>query len=83
MASVLHLRRGYFINLLKRFCNYRLSLRLINTMSVSSKVSSASWGQGTYLALANHPSIDGVTIEIPYCVDILLHLPFLHPLFSY
>ena len=54
-------------------------------MSVSSKVSSASWGQGTYLALANHPSIDGVTIEIPYCVDILLHLPFLlpFPLFSY
>lgn len=29
--------------------------------------------EGTFLPLVGHPSSDGVTIEIPYWVDVLLH----------
>ena len=35
------------------------------------------------LALVGHPSSDGVTIKIPYGVDVLLHHPLSHPIFSY
>ena len=30
-----------------------------------------------------HPSSDGVTIKMPYGVDVLLHRPASHPIFSY
>ena len=50
---------------------------------VSSGVSLTSWGEGASLALVGHPSSDGVTIKIPYGVDILLHLPAQHLMFSY
>ena len=33
-------------------------------------------------ALAGHPSSDGVTIKVPYRVDVLLHQPASHPIFS-
>ena len=35
------------------------------------------------LALVGHPSSDGVTIKIPYGVDVLLHPPASRPIFSY
>ena len=41
-----------------------------------------SWGEGTSLALVGHPSSDGVTIKMPYGVDVL-HQPASHPIFSY
>ena len=41
---------------------------------MSSGASLTSWGEGASLALAGHPSSDGVTIKIPYTVDVLLHL---------
>ena len=41
------------------------------------------WGGGASSALVGYPSSDGVTIKIPYGVDILLHRPALHPIFSY
>ena len=34
-----------------------------------------SWGEGASLALVGHPSSDGVTIKMPYGVDVL-HLAF-------
>ena len=34
------------------------------------------------LALVGHPSSDGVTIRMPYGVDVL-HQPVSHPIFSY
>ena len=38
----------------------------------------------TYLfSLGGHPSSDGVTIIIPYGVDVLLHGSALHTIFSY
>ena len=42
---------------------------------VSRGVSLTSWGEGASLALAFvcHPSSDGITIKIPYGVDVLLH----------
>ena len=46
-------------------------------------VSLTSWGEGASLALVGHPSSDGVTIKIPYGVDVLLHRPASHPIFSY
>ena len=41
-----------------------------------------SWGEGASLALVGHPSNDGVTIKMPYGVDVL-HRPPSHPIFSY
>ena len=44
-------------------------------------------GEGASLALVGHPSSDGITIKIPYGVDVLLHRPASHtashPIFSY
>ena len=54
-----------------------------NTGLVSNGVSLTSWEEGASLALVGHPSRDGITIKIPYLVDVLLHRPALHPIFSY
>ena len=32
-----------------------------------------SWEEGASLALVGYPSSDGITIEIPYGVGVLLH----------
>ena len=51
---------------------------------VSSGVSLTSKGEGAFLALVGHPSNDGVTIKIPYAVDVLLYRPSSsHPIFSH
>ena len=42
----------------------------------------SSWREGASLALVGHPSSDGVTIKMPYGVDVL-HRPASHPIFSY
>ena len=54
--------------------------KLWNTGLVSSGVSFNSC-RGVSLALVGHPSSDGVTIKIPYRVDVL-HWPVSHPIFS-
>ena len=54
-----------------------------NTDLVSSGVSLTSWGEGASLALVGYPSSDGITIKIPYGVDVLLCRPASHPIFSY
>ena len=46
-------------------------------------VNITSWGEGASLALIGHPSSDGITIKIPYGVDVLLRRPASHPIFSY
>ena len=56
--------------------------RLWNTGLVSSRASLTSWGEGVCLALVGYPSSDGVTIKMPYGVDVL-HCPASHPIFSY
>ena len=38
---------------------------------MSSGASLTSWGESTSLALVGHPSSDGVTIKMPYRVDVL------------
>ena len=40
-----------------------------------------SWGEGASLALVGHPSSDGVTMKVPYVVDVLLHRSASHPSF--
>ena len=37
------------------------------------RVSLTSWGEGGFLALVGHPSSVGVTLKIPYGIDVLLH----------
>ena len=59
-----------------------LTLRHLNTGLVSSGDSLTSWGEGASLALVGNPSSDGITIKMPYGVDVL-HRPALHPIFSY
>ena len=44
-----------------------------NTGLVSSRVSLTSRGEGVSLGLVGHPSSDGITIKMPYRVDVLLH----------
>ena len=46
-------------------------------------VSPTSWGEGASLALFDHASIGGVTLKIPYGIDVLLHRRDLDPIFSY
>ena len=41
-----------------------------------------SWGEGACLALVGDPSSDGLTIKMPYGVDVL-HQPASHSIFSY
>ena len=41
-----------------------------------------SWGEGSSLVLVGHPSSNGVTIKMPYGVDVL-HRQASHPFFSY
>ena len=45
-------------------------------------VSLTSWIEGTSLVLVGHPSSDE-KMKIPYEVDVLLHRPASHPIFSY
>ena len=40
---------------------------------MSNGFSFTSWEEGASLASVGHPSSDGVTIKIPYRVDVLLH----------
>ena len=49
---------------------------------VSSGVSLTSWGEGPSLALVGDPPSDGVTIKVPYVVDVLQR-PASYPIFSY
>ena len=49
---------------------------------MSSGASLTSLGESASLALVDHPFSDGVTIKMPYEVDVL-HRPALHPIFSY
>ena len=49
---------------------------------MSRGASLTSWGEVASLALVGHPSSDGVMIKIPYGVDVLLHEPGSHPIFS-
>ena len=54
-----------------------------NTGLVPSGASLTSRGEGASLAaLVGHPSSDGVTIKMPYGVDVLQQ-PTSHPIFSY
>ena len=52
-----------------------LSPRPLNTGLVSSGISLTPWVEGALLALFGNPSKYGVTIKIPYRVDVLLHRP--------
>ena len=59
------------------------SLRHWNSRLVSSGVSLTSSKEGASLALVGHPSSDGITIKVPYGVDVWLHWPDSYPIFSY
>ena len=56
-----------------------LSLGILNKRILTSLT---SWREGASLALAGHPSSDGVTIKMPFRVDVL-HQPTLYLIFSY
>ena len=47
---------------------------------MSSGAGLPSWGEGAFLALVGDPSSDGVTIKMPYGVDVL-HRTASHPSF--
>ena len=53
-----------------------------NKWLVSSGASLTSWGEFASSALVGDPSSDGVTIKMPYGLDVL-HRPASHPIFSY
>ena len=53
-----------------------------NTGLVSSGASLTSQGEAASLALVGNPSTVGVTIKMPYGIDVL-HRPASHPIFSY
>ena len=49
---------------------------------VSSVGASLTSWEGASLALVGHPSSDGVTIKMPFGLDVL-HRPAFHPIFSH
>ena len=51
-----------------------------NTGLASGGVSLTSGGKGVSLTLVGQPFSNGVTIIIPYGVDVLLYQPALHPI---
>ena len=61
---------------------FHLTTTLLYTGLVSHGDILTSWGKGVSLSLVGHPSSDGITIKMPYGVDVL-HRPALHPIFSY
>ena len=63
------------IDLVLSWPKYMLNLLSTNTGLVSSRDSLTSWGEGASSALVGHPFSDGVTIKIPYGVDVLLYQP--------
>ena len=71
------------VNRVKQFCLLPVSKRNRELVLMSSRVSLTSWGEGTTLALVGHPSSDGFTMKIPSGVDVLLHQPDSHPIFSH
>ena len=62
--------------------NSNSSQRHSNTGLVFSGANLTSLGEGASLALVGDASSDGVTIKMPYRVDVL-HRPASHPIFSY
>ena len=48
---------------------------------MSNWASISSWGEGASLALVGNPSSDGITIKMPYGVDVL-HRPASHPILT-
>ena len=69
---------GLFLWLVMSF-----SLRHLNTGLVSSRASLTLLGEGASSAVAGHSSSDGMTIKIPYGVDVFLHWQGSHPIFSH
>ena len=62
---------------------HRISSRHCNTGLVFSGVSLTSWAEGASLAMVGYPLNEGFTIKITYGVDVLLHRPASHSIFSY
>ena len=50
------------------------TLAMLLRYALSNRVSVTSWEESASLALFGHPSSDGVTIKMPYEVDVL-HQP--------
>ena len=70
-----------------RFCSMKVILLKIHSQVtlkywVAGSVLT-SWGEGASLALVGYPSGDGITIKIPYGVDVILHQPASDNIFSY
>ena len=57
-------------------------MTLRNTGLLSSRVNLASRREDASLALVRYPSSDGVTMKIPYELDVLLHRPTFHRILS-
>ena len=51
------------------------------SIATSKKLYTIYFAEGASLALFGHPSSDGITIKMPYGVDVL-HQPDSHPIFS-
>ena len=61
---------------------FRLNSEMLKYWVSVQRAILTSWGEGASSALVGHPSSDGVTIKMPYGVDVL-HRPASNPIFSY
>ena len=68
--------------LINKFDGLNRNFEIMDWCSAGQSYLMQSWGEGASLALVGRPSSNGVTIKMPYGVDIL-HQPALHPIFSY
>ena len=78
MLAVIKTRSGALKNFLK--CN--VYTKTLKSWVGVQRASSTLWGEGASLALVGQRFIDGVTIKMPYEVDVL-HQAASHPIYSY
>ena len=52
-------------------------------VSSASRVSLILWGESASLTFVSYPCSEGITIKISYGIDVLLHRPVSHSIFSY
>ena len=91
----IHLKHFFFKRNLYGLHNFKIAMFILYSKNLlfsnclvelkyfmSNGASLTSYEEGACLALVDHPYNDGVTIKMPYGVDVL-HRPASHPIFSY
>ena len=73
LSSILYIIKKVYIYCCMYSVPHSITPRLWNTGLVSRGASLTSWTEGSSLAMVGHPSSDGVSIKMPYRVDVFIN----------